>query len=209
MTEIKAVIWDMGGIFHRYFTEVLLDVGAERGWPIDRIPLGPTGRVPDADYEAMAEGRIDEHDYLRRVIGRLAAEGITFDPVTDHDWDDELRPSTWDAIHRIEESPLFQAILTNDATRWMGERWWETWRRVEHFDAIIGVATLGHRKPHPAPYREVIDRTGFAAEECIFIDDMPVNCRGAEAVGMRSEWFDIARPDESIGSLLRRIGLEA
>lgn len=209
MTELKAVVWDMGGIFHRYFTEALVDVGAERGWPIERMALGPTGFVSDPDYVAMTEGEIEEVDYLRTVVTRLEVEGIRFDPVVDHDWDRELRPEVWDAIDRIHRSPLFQAILTNDATRWMGERWWESWEKGRYFDAIIDVATLEHRKPYPEPYLEVIDRTGFAADECLFIDDMPVNCRGAEAVGMQSHLFEITRPDASITSLLQRIGLDS
>ena len=206
---IKAVIWDMGGIFHRYYTEAMIDVGLERGWPVERIPLGPTGFVPDADYAAMAAGDVAEHEYLRRVLARLAAEGIEFDPVTGHDWSTELRPSTWAAIVHLDESPLFQAILTNDATRWMGERWWETWDRVHHFDAIVDVATLEHRKPQPEPYLEAVRRTGFAPDECIFVDDMPVNCRGAEAVGLQSQWFDIVHPEESVAALLARVGESA
>lgn len=207
MTEIKAIVWDMGGIFRRYFTEPMVEIGRERGWPLDRLPLGPTGNVDDPDYLKMCEGALDEPEYLSIVRGRLTDAGIDFDPVRDVDWEGERRPAVWRAIALIHESHLFQAILTNDATRWMGERWWETWEPARFFDAMIDVATLKHRKPRPEPYLEVIDRTGFAAEECIFIDDMPVNCRGAVAVGMQSQWFDITHPDESVEVLLTRIGL--
>lgn len=209
VTPLKAVLWDMGGIFQRYFTEALVDIGAEREWPLERLPLGPTGKVPDPDYWAMTEGELDEPEYLRRILERLGGEGIDFDPINDVDWSAEKRPATWAAIGRIHESPLSQAILTNDASRWVGERWWETWESAKYFDAIIDVATLAHRKPHPEPYLEALRRTGFSAQECIFIDDMPVNCRGAEAVGMQSHWFDITQPEQSVAALLDRIGLKA
>lgn len=205
---ISAVVWDMGGIINRYFTEVLLDTGLEQGWPIDRIPLGPHGAMPDPEYEQMTEGLIDESAYLRIVRGRLEDEGIHFDPLRDIDWPNQQRPATWDAIKKIHASPMMQMILTNDASKWMGERWWERWEPIRYFDAFIDVATLGVRKPHPNTYLAAAAALSMAPEVCIFIDDMVVNCRGAEAVGMHSHLFDITKPEMSIALLLERIGLQ-
>jgi len=204
---IGAVVWDMGGVFSRYFTEVLLDAGSQRGWPIDRIPLGPNGPVPDPDYVRMTEGLIEESAYLEVVRGRLAAEGIRFDPLRDIDWPNQQRPETWEAIKKIHASSLVQMILTNDASKWMGERWWEKWEPIRYFDALIDVATLGVRKPHPNTYLAAAEALSMATEVCIFIDDMVVNCRGAEAVGMQSHLFSITKPEASIALLLERIGL--
>jgi putative hydrolase of the HAD superfamily len=204
--EVKAVVWDMGGVFRRYFTEPLVEIGEREGWP--PIPLGPTGRVPDPEYWAMAEGEIDEPEYLQIIVDRLRREGFALDPVTDVDWEAEDRPEVWEAIARIADSPLRQAILTNDATRWMGANWWERWGPARYFDEVIDVATLGVRKPHPATYREVTHRLALDPVECVFVDDMPANCRGAEAVGMRSLWFDITRPATSVTRLLKLIRLE-
>jgi putative hydrolase of the HAD superfamily len=204
---IQAVIWDMGGIMFRYFTELMLDLGAERGWPLDRLALGPTGRLPDPAYEDMLEGRIDEPEYLEAVVGRLRAEGIDFDPPRDLDWSGESRPETWAAIRRIHDSGLHQGLLTNDATRWLGVRWWETWEPARWFDAVVDVVTLGVRKPAPEPYLAAATALGLEPAACVFVDDMPVNCRGAEAVGMGAHRFDITRPRESLDGLVRRLGL--
>lgn len=205
---ISAVVWDMGGVFRRYFTEPMVDIGRARGWPLERLPLGPTGPVDDPDYRAMTEGLIEESLYLERLRQRLSDAGIAFDPMTDIDWDGEERPVVWEAIRVIAASPLFQAVLTNDASKWMGEDWWHTWEPARYFDVVIDVASLPFRKPRPEPYLEVIERTGFAPDECVFIDDMPVNCRGAEATGMHSVWFDVLDPDQSVASLLKMIGYE-
>jgi putative hydrolase of the HAD superfamily len=128
--------------------------------------------------------------------------------MSDIDWDREERTAVWEAIRVIAASPIFQAILTNDASKWMGEDWWDTWEPVRYFDAVIDVASLPFRKPRPGPYLEAIERTGFAPGECVFIDDMPVNCRGAEAIGMHSVWFDVLDPDQSVASLLKLIGYD-
>jgi HAD superfamily hydrolase (TIGR01509 family) len=204
---VGAVIWDMGGIFRRYFTEPMVEIGRARGWPLERIPLGPTGLVADPDYWAMAEGEIEESEYLHRILERLDAEGISFDPRRDVDWRAHERPATWETIARLHQAGIPQVILTNDASRWMGERWWETWEPAHFFKAVVDVATLDQRKPEPGPYLEAILRAGVPAAACVFVDDMPVNCRGAEAVGMRSVWFDITRPEAAIAALLEMAGL--
>lgn len=206
--QIKGVIWDMGGVFRRYFTEVMVDEGRRRGWPLDRLALGPTGEIPDPDYELMTNGGITEPEYLARLRQRLADLSIAYDPVADPDWSGEDRQETWTAIKRIADSSIRQAILTNDASLWMGENWWERWPPAQYFDAIVDVATLGDRKPEPEPYRVAIRRIDLPPNECLFVDDMEVNCRGAEAVGMSSLFFDITKPEKSITSLLKMIGLE-
>lgn len=202
VSELPHVVWDMGGILYRYFTELMVDVAEERGWPLDRIPLGPTGRLPDPDYQRMLDGDLDEPDYLVVIRGRLVAEGIDFDPPTELDWLGQTRPETWSAIQRISEKGHRQALLTNDASKWLGDDWWETWKGAEWFDAIVDVVSVGRRKPAPEPYLATADALGVPPAECLFVDDLLVNCRGAEAVGMRSHLFDITDPQGSVDRLI-------
>ena len=58
MNRDSAIVWDMGGIMYRYFTEMLVDLDREQGWPLQEMALGPTGPGPDAAYEDLLEGRI-------------------------------------------------------------------------------------------------------------------------------------------------------
>lgn len=202
-----AVVWDMGGVFTRYFTEVMVEIGRERGWPLDRLPLGPTGEAVDADYALMFDGGLDEPDYLVRLLTRLEAEGIRFDPKNDVDWDLHQRPETWALIEDIHAAGRTQGILTNDASKWMGDDWWTTWPPAPMFDGLVDVATIGVRKPAPEPYLAACAAIGRPPESCIFVDDMRINCRGAEAVGMESQLFDITDPAASIAAVRERIGL--
>jgi putative hydrolase of the HAD superfamily len=201
------VVWDMGGILFRYFTEVLLDMGAERGWALDGMPIGPTGQVPDPDYVRMQEGDIDEPRYRRIVVERLRAVGVDGDPTRAIDWSRHRRPGTWDAIGRIHAAGHRQAVLTNDASRWLGPRWWESWESGTWFDAVVDVEEVGVRKPAAAPYLAAAEALGVDPEPCLFVDDMPVNCRGAEAVGMSALWFDVRDPDGGVHRLIDRLGL--
>lgn len=205
--EDLAIVWDMGGVFNVYFTQVLADIGRVEGWPMDRLALGPTGEVFDEDYLDMTEGRLDEPEYLGRLVAGLRREGIDLDPRTGVDWSQHERPQTWDFIRSAHRAGRTQGILTNDASRWKGERWWETWEQAHLFDAIVDVATLGFRKPAPEVYRAACEALGRDPEACIFVDDMPVNCRGAEAIGMQSQLFDIMDPAGSLRILGERTGV--
>jgi FMN phosphatase YigB (HAD superfamily) len=200
---LPAVVWDMGGILYRYFTELLLDLGEQHGW--ETIPLGPTGTLPDPDYERQSRGEIDETGYLAVVRRRLAAAGIDVDPVADLDFTQAMRPETWGLIRDLHAEDRPQALLTNDASKWLGEAWWETWEPVGWFDVIVDVAVLGVRKPDPEPYLAAAERLGLAPADCIFVDDMQVNCDGAEAVGMASHRFWITDPGSSISTLRARL----
>ncbi|MFQ5554808.1 MAG: HAD-IA family hydrolase [Acidimicrobiia bacterium] len=207
MSRLPHVVWDMGGIMWRYFTELMVIQGAAAGWPMERLPLGPTGPAPDPYYVEMLDGDLDEPEYIELIHDKLAAEGIAFHPVRDLDWHDAMRPETWAAIEKIAAVGHRQAVLTNDATRWLGERWWDTWDRAGLFDAVVDVTQIGVRKPAPEPYLTVAAALGVPAGECLFVDDLPANCRGAEAVGMTSHLFDITAPQRSIATLLETLGL--
>lgn len=207
-TSRPALVWDMGGILYRYFTEVLLMMAPERGWDLAGVPLGPTGAVADPAYDRMLRGEIDEHDYLQDVRSRLQAAGIDVDPVAAIDWDGHERREVWDLVEAAHAAGHPQAVLTNDASRWLGDRWWETWPPAAWFDVMIDVATLPERKPAAGPYLTAAERLGVPAEDCVFVDDMPVNCDGAEAVGMGSHLVDVRDPVGSMERLAKRIDLD-
>lgn len=200
-----AVVWDMGGIMYRYFTELLVDHAVASGWP--RLALGPTGPLPDPAYDAQSCGDINESEYLEVIRARLQEAGIDLDPLTAFDFSEHMRPATWQLIEHLHLAGRPQALVTNDASTWLGDNWWETWEPARWFDAIIDVSVLGVRKPAAAPYLAAAAQLGLQPSDCIFVDDMQVNCDGAEAVGMGSQVFDIAAPEASITALRERIGI--
>lgn len=207
-TALPAIVWDMGGILYRYFTEVLLEWAPQRGWQIDDVALGPTSAVADPDYAAMMAGRIDEHEYLEIVRARLLRAGVDIDPTAVIDWPQQERRTAWHVISTAHRAGHPQALLTNDASKWLGERWWETWEPASWFDQLVDVTTIGVRKPAPEPYLAAASALELRPQDCLFVDDMVVNCQGAEAVGMASHHVDIREPDAALARLAERLGLD-
>jgi len=54
------------------------------------------------------------------------------------------------------------------------------------FNHMIASCDVKLIKPDPAIYELALERTGNAAEECVFIDDREVNVNAADALGMHS-----------------------
>ena len=137
----------------------------------------------------------------------LKKEGIEFSPHQDMDFSSGERKQTWGVIAHLKTAGFRQALLTNDATAWLGESWWEKWPYVHLFEQVVDVKTVGVRKPAPEPYLACVKALHCEPQECLFIDDMHANCRGAEAVGMDSFWFDICDPEGSMKKLLSYLGV--
>lgn len=51
------------------------------------------------------------------------------------------------------------------------------------FDVLVLGAALGVRKPDPEVYRQTAVLLGLAAEDCVVVDDLAANLRGARAAG--------------------------
>jgi HAD superfamily hydrolase (TIGR01509 family) len=51
------------------------------------------------------------------------------------------------------------------------------------FDVLVLGPALGVRKPDPEVFRRTAERLGLAPEECVVVDDVPANLRGARAAG--------------------------
>lgn len=57
-------------------------------------------------------------------------------------------------------------------------------------DAMISVAKAGAYKPHPAPYRRLLDRLDVAAHEVLFVTAHTFDLVGAKAIGMRGGYLN-------------------
>jgi putative hydrolase of the HAD superfamily len=59
----------------------------------------------------------------------------------------------------------------------------------EIFETVVDSGFVGCRKPEAKIYALTLDRIGLPAESCLFVDDVQVNCEGAERAGMTAVHF--------------------
>lgn len=70
------------------------------------------------------------------------------------------------------------------------------------FDQITLSYQVGSLKPEPEIYEYALNALDVSAPEAIFIDDRQYNCDGAEAVGMKSIWYqDVTQLTKALQTL--------
>ena len=80
------------------------------------------------------------------------------------------------------------AICTNNVREW--EPLWRAMLPVDEiFDVVVDSAFVGARKPEPEIYELTLARLDVAAPVALLIDDIELNCKAAEELGIRSVWF--------------------
>src|SRR3546814_12461274 len=55
---------------------------------------------------------------------------------------------------------------------------------MARFDHVVESSKVGVRKPDPAIYRMMCEALGVAASDCVYLDDLGINCKPAAMLGM-------------------------
>ena len=78
----------------------------------------------------------------------------------------------------LATNPLFPAVATEHRIRWAGFE-------PEDFELYTTYENSCYCKPNPDYYREILDKTGLSAEECLMVGNDADEDTAAEAAGMR------------------------
>lgn len=142
---------------------------------------------------ALERGEMTERDFLA-LLGTCMSEHAGRD-IELHDFAEryfaQLKPNGV-LIAFLRELKVEQgirlAMLTNNVREWEA-RWRAMLPVDELFETVVDSAFVGMRKPDPAIYELTLERLGLTAPECIFIDDIDVNCEAAISLGLRAVQF--------------------
>jgi putative hydrolase of the HAD superfamily len=212
---MKVLVLDFGGPVLRTPFELLR--GGERRAGLAAGTLdwtGPFDPSRDAGWRRLQDGEITERAYWQDradCFARLTGGSATFHGLMDvlfaGDEAELLRPEARPTIRDARDAGLAVAVLTNDMRAFHGDAWVERMTVLREIDVLVDGSVEHVLKPDPAIYRLLTSRLGVAAEDCLFVDDQPVNITGAQSVGMRTLWFDVTRPAESYALLRELLGL--
>ena len=194
---IRALISDFGGVLTSPLAAGFLAYQEEA-----RISLEDLGRAMQDATEAYGEhplyalerGEISEQEFARRLAERLH-DGFDLGRLRELYF--ELLEPNAPMIAFIGEQRgrgLRTALLTNNVREWE-----PLWRAKlpeldEIFEVVVDSAFVGMRKPEPRIYELTVERLGggLRAEDCLFLDDIEVNCDAARALGMTAVHFQHA-----------------
>jgi putative hydrolase of the HAD superfamily len=198
----RALISDFGGVLTSPLQEGFLAYQKESG-----VSLEDLGRAM-----ARASEEHGEHPLFVLERGEISAREFRarIEPHLDDGFDltrlstlyfERMQPNRAmiEFVREVRGRGLSTALLTNNVREWE-----PLWRAKlpeidELFEVVVDSAFVGMRKPDPAIYELTLARLGLAGEECVFVDDLEVNCEAARGLGMTAVRFE--RAEQAIPEL--------
>jgi putative hydrolase of the HAD superfamily len=206
MGQVRAVLWDFGGVILSSPFEAFASYEREHGLPTGFLrQLNATN--PDTNAWAKLErSEVDLRGFaeLYEAEADAAGHGIDAGAVLAL-LSGELRPEMVQALRRIKEAGLTQACLTNNVAGTEAVRP-DVAEVMALFDAVLESSKLGVRKPDPAFYDLALETVGVAPEEAVFLDDLGVNLKPARALGIRT--IKVVDPTDALAELQSVVGFD-
>lgn len=210
---LRAVVCDFGGVLTTPLVHAFAAMQADAGIPPEALgqaladitaadgshPLHEleTGRMTESAFMAKLDDAL--HKQLGRPVGMVDFGARYFSHLHAND-------AVIDYMRALRERGYRMALLTNNVREWE-PRWRAMLPVDEIFELVIDSAFVGMRKPDPAIYELTLERLGLPASECLFIDDIEVNCETATNMGMAAVRFSSTTQTlEEVGALLRERG---
>jgi putative hydrolase of the HAD superfamily len=192
---IRAFICDFGGVLTTPLSRGFLAYQEEAGVSIEELGLAMARAAAahgDHPLFVLERGEITEAEFARRLEKQLDGR---FDLGRLRElYFERLEPNQAMIRHvaTLRARGLRTALLTNNVREWE-----PLWRGKlpeidDIFELVVDSAFVGLRKPDPEIYELTLERLGrgLRAEECLFIDDLEVNCETARALGMTAVRFE-------------------
>ncbi len=207
-TDIKAVLWDFGGVILSSPFEAFARYEREKGLPKDFIR---TINATNPDTNAWAKFERSEVTFdafcdLFEEEARAAGHALSAREVMPL-LAGEIRPEMVEALRRCGER-FKTACLTNNVVGFndFPERARASGRDevLSLFDAVIESSKVGYRKPDPRFYELACETLDVAPTEAVFLDDLGVNLKPAKALGMQT--IKVGEPSLALAELESIVG---
>ncbi len=193
---IKAIIFDFGGVITSSPFEAFNHMEQQRGIPKDSVRrINSTN--PDGNAWALFErAEIDAAQFDMLFANEAAMLDINLrgaDVLACLAGD--IRPAMVRALDLLKDKGFALGCITNNVPSGSGglkgagmaisnEKAAAVSDVMARFDHIIESSKAGIRKPDPRIYQMSYEALAVRPEQCIYLDDLGINCKPAAALGM-------------------------
>jgi putative hydrolase of the HAD superfamily len=193
--RIRAVISDFGGVLTTPLIQSFMAFQNETGITTETLSRAMQA-ITEADGDnplfVLERGEMTEVAFVERLAEGLEPhlghrpqmhrfKEIYFEALNPN-------PAMIGLMEELKASGYRMAMLTNNVREW--EPLWRSMLPVDEiFETVVDSAFVGCRKPESRIYAITLERIGMAPEDCLFVDDVLVNCEGARKAGMTAVHF--------------------
>jgi putative hydrolase of the HAD superfamily len=193
--RIEAVISDFGGVLTTPLVQSFMAFQNQTGISTEMLGKGMQAAAETNGENPLFEmerGEISEAAFLAQLTDALEPllghrpemhrfKEIYFEAL-------DPNPAMIGLMHELKAEGYRMAMLTNNVREW--EPLWRPMLPVDEiFETVVDSGFVGCRKPESKIYSLALERIGLPAESCLFVDDVPVNCEGAQRAGMTAVHF--------------------
>lgn len=218
MNGFRAVVWDFGGVITSSPFEAFRAYEAARGLPENFIRT-VNARNPDSNAWARLERSEidgDAFDTLFRAEALALGHDVRGREVLPL-LAGRVRPRMVAALDACKAAGLKIGCITNNAQVGPEQGLWgvgmaasadqstEVQAILARFDHVIESSKVALRKPDRAIYRMMLDALSLEAAQCIYLDDLGINCKPAAAMGMTA--IKVSGEAQALDDLSRLTGL--
>jgi putative hydrolase of the HAD superfamily len=203
--EIRAVMFDFGGVISTSPFEAFARLEAEHGLPSGFIRTVNATNPDDNAWARLERDEIGIDAFGVQWAGEARALGHEIDGrLVLERLAGEIRPQMVAAVETCGTT-YKTACLTNNFSSVARVVSGEVAAVYALFDAVLESRVLGVRKPDPRFYELACATVGVEPEESVFLDDLGINLKPARALGMRT--IKVTDPDRALAELEHITGL--
>jgi len=211
--QCAAVIFDFGGVITASPFEAFNRLEEERGLPQDFIRSVNAANPHDNAWAKFERAEIDARTF--DVLFETEAEAMGH-PLEGRAvlavLSGSIRPAMVRALDQLAAAGYRLACITNNVPAGHGAgmaRSGDTKDAYEQvfarFEAVIESSKAGVRKPDPRIYQMMCEKLGLAPAQCIYLDDLGINCKPAAALGMAA--IKVTSGEQALADLSQLVGL--
>lgn len=208
------VIFDFGGVITSSPFEAFNRLEAERGLPRDFVRTVNSTNPDDNAWAKFERAEIDVESFDALFAAEAEALGHALDGASVIGClAGDVRPYMVTALDRLKDQGFGVGCITNNVKAGRGaamarseDKALEVESIMARFDHVIESSKAGVRKPDPRIYQMMCEALSVAPENCIYLDDLGINCKPAAGLGMHA--IKVTSGEQALADLEAVLGMQ-
>lgn len=212
--QFAAVVFDFGGVITSSPFEAFNRLEDQRGLPRDFIRRVNAANPDGNAWARFERAEIDAARFDRLFSEEAAALGHALDGASVLGvLAGAIRPAMVAALDTLKANGLRLACITNNVPAGHGAGMARSGNASDvyeqifaRFEVVIESSKAGLRKPDPRIYQLMCERLGLQPAQCVYLDDLGINCKPAAQLGMHA--IKVVSGEQALADLSAVLELE-